>query len=78
MLFVGQLEVACASWKARLFSKIEKALARMESGDYADCENCGDEIGERRLRARPVATYCIECKEDMEREESRRAEADAD
>ena len=61
---------------SKLLSKIEKSLARIESGDYPFCEECGEDIGERRLRARPVTTYCIDCKEEQEREESRHAEPD--
>jgi len=55
----------------KLISKIHRALERMDEGEYALCEGCGEEIGERRLRARPVTTYCIECKEEQEREEAR-------
>jgi len=52
-----------------LLNKVNQALARMEQGEYPYCENCGEEIGDRRLRARPVATLCIECKEEQERTE---------
>jgi len=52
-----------------LLNKINQALKRIEQGEYAFCENCGEKIGEKRLRARPVATLCIECKEEQERTE---------
>ena len=54
-----------------LLTKINDALNRIDDGDYGFCENCGDPIGTGRLRARPMATLCIECKEDEEREERR-------
>ncbi len=52
-----------------LLNKINKALQKIDEGTYGYCEACGEEIGERRLRARPVATLCIECKEEQERRE---------
>ena len=42
---------------------IRNALARIESGTYGVCENCGDSIGERRLEAVPIASVCIDCAE---------------
>ena len=52
-----------------LLSKIEEALGRIETGVYGYCEVCEEPIGDARLRARPVATYCISCKEEQERRE---------
>jgi DnaK suppressor protein len=46
----------------KLLKKIDEALARIQSGDYGYCDECGAEIGVRRLEARPTATQCIECK----------------
>lgn len=56
--------------------KIEKALDRIASGTYNECEECGGNIGFSRLRARPVATLCINCKEIQEREERETREED--
>jgi len=53
----------------RLLHKIEEALIRIEEGEFGLCEECGEEIGIKRLKARPVATRCIECKEEQERME---------
>ena len=46
----------------KLLKKIDEALGRIKSGDYGYCDECGSEIGIRRLEARPTATQCIECK----------------
>ncbi len=54
-----------------LIMKINDALERIDDDDYGYCEVCGDEINEKRLRARPMTTMCIECKEEQEREEAR-------
>ena len=50
-----------------LLHKIEKSLEKIERGGYGECESCGEEIGLERLRARPVAEFCIDCKDEHER-----------
>lgn len=54
----------------RLLRKIDYALAKMESFTYGVCENCGKEIPFERLKARPVTTMCINCKELEEETEN--------
>jgi len=46
---------------------IDVALKRVEDGTYGMCSNCGRQIAEERLEARPWATLCIECQRDRER-----------
>jgi DnaK suppressor protein len=53
----------------KLINKIREAIERLDEGEYGVCEGCGEEIGEARLRARPVTTLCIECKTEQERQE---------
>ena len=53
-------------------SKIDEALLRMEDGTYGVCEECGDDIGVDRLKARPVTTLCVRCKSEQEAAERRR------
>lgn len=52
-----------------LLNKIELALERIEEGEFGICEECGEKIGLARLKARPVTTLCISCKEEQERQE---------
>jgi DnaK suppressor protein len=52
-----------------LIGKIKEALERIENGTYGICEECGEDISEGRLEARPVTTLCIECKNRKEAEE---------
>lgn len=52
-----------------LLTKIEEALERLENGEYWACGECEAWIGFRRLRARPVTTLCIICKEKQEHQE---------
>ena len=54
-----------------LLAKIERSLERIERGSYGECESCGERIGLERLRARPVADFCIDCKDEQERLEQR-------
>ncbi len=58
----------------KLISKIDSALRRIESGEYGYCEETGDEIGLKRLEARPVATMTIEAQERHERMEKQYAD----
>ncbi len=53
----------------KLIFKIQEALQRLETGEYGICEQCGEEIGIGRLKARPVTTLCISCKSSQEVEE---------
>lgn len=46
----------------KLINKIDSSIKLIDSGDYGFCEECGIEIGIRRLEARPTATLCIDCK----------------
>lgn len=54
-----------------LLSKIDAALEKIDHGEYGKCVNCGEDIGIARLRARPVAELCIECKAEEEKLERR-------
>ncbi|MCI4626284.1 MAG: RNA polymerase-binding protein DksA [Candidatus Magnetoovum sp. WYHC-5] len=58
----------------KLLKKIEVALDKIDDGTYGKCELCGNDIGIRRLKARPVTTLCIECKTEQEEEEKFRDE----
>jgi DnaK suppressor protein len=53
----------------RLLSKIDEALVRIDEDKYGICEGCGEEIGIKRLEARPVTTLCIDCKTLQETKE---------
>lgn len=50
--------------------KLDKALEKIEEGEFGICEDCGDAIRFERLLARPTAELCIVCKDEAEREES--------
>jgi DnaK suppressor protein len=54
-----------------LLAKVDTALRKIEDGEYGECMNCGEDIGVKRLRARPVAELCIDCKSEQEKLERR-------
>jgi len=49
--------------------KVEDALRRIEEGSFGLCDICEEDIGLKRLEARPTANLCVSCKEDQERKE---------
>jgi len=53
----------------RLIRKIQAALQRIDDGSYGICDDCGEEIGVPRLKARPVTKLCINCKSKQEEDE---------
>ncbi|OGP81456.1 MAG: RNA polymerase-binding protein DksA [Deltaproteobacteria bacterium RBG_13_65_10] len=55
----------------KLLKKIQEALSRLDDGSFGVCEECGEDIGAERLRARPVTTLCIACKTRLEEIERR-------
>lgn len=62
----------------KLLDKIEAALVRIENGEYGYCEDSGDEIGLKRLEARPIATLSIEAQERHENYERTHIDSDDD
>ena len=56
------LELRNRDRERKLIKKIDETIARIDKDDYGYCENCGIEIGLKRLEARPTATLCIDCK----------------
>ena len=52
-----------------MLKKIDNALFKIKNGSFGICDECDGEIEINRLRARPVATQCIACKEEEERGE---------
>jgi len=60
------LELRTRDRERKLLRKIDSALARIDEGSYGFCDETGEEIGLKRLEARPVATLCVEAQERRE------------
>ena len=56
------LELRNRDRERKLIKKIDETIRNIESQDYGYCAGCGEEIGLKRLEARPTATLCIDCK----------------
>jgi len=62
----NSLELRTRDRYRKLIRKIDKALIRLDEGDYGYCEETGEEIGLDRLEARPIATLCLDAQERWE------------
>jgi DnaK suppressor protein len=62
----NSLELRTRDRYRKLINKINKTLIRLEEGDYGYCEETGEEIGLKRLEARPIATLCLDAQERWE------------
>ncbi len=60
------LELRTRDRERKLLRKIDSAIARIDEGSYGYCDETGEEIGLKRLEARPVATLCLEAQERRE------------
>ena len=54
------------SRESRLIKKIRESLQSIEDGTYGICKDCEEPIAIERLKARPVTSYCIHCKNRRE------------
>ena len=60
------LELRTRDRERKLLKKIDSAITRIDEGSYGFCDETGEEIGLKRLEARPVATMCLEAQERRE------------
>ena len=56
------LELRTRDRERKLIKKIDKTIDRIDEDDYGFCDQCGVDIGIRRLEARPTADLCVDCK----------------
>lgn len=54
-----------------ILTQIDVALQRMDRGEFGECERCGEEIADARIRAFPLTTLCVDCKTEIESEQRR-------
>ena len=64
--YTKELLISMSANDRVLLGLIDEALARVESGDYGECVNCGEPIQEKRLNAVPWARYCLRCQDMKE------------
>ena len=70
------LELRTRDRERKLLKKIDQAILRVDEGEYGYCVETGEEIGLKRLEARPVATLCVEAQERREVAEKQYRDSD--
>lgn len=65
-LFEREKNMAVLSNSEASLRQIDAALRKFDEGTYGTCDNCGNPIDEKRLRALPEATLCISCQAEVE------------
>ncbi len=63
----SMVESAIVSQQEKELSEIQIILGKISKGDYGICEMCEDPIGFQRLKVKPHAIYCIDCREIVEK-----------
>lgn len=63
----NMVETAIGSQQQTELHEIEAALAKIKSGNYGICDMCEEPIGVQRLKVKPHAKYCIDCREIAEK-----------
>jgi len=58
------VQVINSGWQTR--KAIEKALELLETGEYGICQDCGEPINPKRLKAIPWTTLCVRCQEERD------------
>ena len=66
-----EIGFALIQMKTETLKKIDRALRRIEEGDYGECFDCGGKIAEARLRALPFAVRCRDCEAARETDDRR-------
>ena len=63
------VEMKTVARNKKLINKIDNAVSKIEEGTYGYCEETGEEIGLKRLMARPIASLTVEAQEKHEKQE---------
>jgi len=66
-LFEREKIAALILAQERRVGSVQQALKAIELGVYGTCERCREPINPERLEARPDATLCIRCQQEVER-----------
>lgn len=72
--FMRDMELSVMTEEGKRLALIDTALESLDSGSYGVCVDCGKAISEGRLRAKPYARLCIDCKSIREQNEGQAPE----
>ena len=63
----SMVESAIVQQQEQELREIDVTISKIAAGDYGVCEMCEDDIGFQRLKVKPHAIYCIDCREIVEK-----------
>ena len=66
----NEVSILLSSREKEKVLAIDAALEKIQEGTYAECEECGEEIGAGRLKAMPLAKLCVSCPSRFEKEQA--------
>jgi DnaK suppressor protein len=67
---LAELDIAGATHVLKELTEVDAALARIRTGDYGECKDCGKTIAAARLLAYPTAMRCVACQSAHEKKVS--------
>lgn len=62
-----EMELQQLTEEGDILDLIEEAIERLKDDDFGKCVDCGEEIPEQRLLAKPHALFCVKCKNIREK-----------
>ena len=63
----SRVESVIVEQQGQELEEINLALRKISTGEYGICEMCEDKISFQRLKVKPHAVYCIDCREIVEK-----------
>jgi DnaK suppressor protein len=57
-----ELDLVLSAQARSAITEIDRAMIKIEAGNYGKCEQCGRQIPQARLKALPYAALCVACK----------------
>ena len=73
-----ELSLLLSSRDRKKLLAIDEALENIQEGNYGVCQECGEKIGAGRLKAMPLAHYCVDCQSKHEKEIDREGNSEED
>ncbi|MEW5743926.1 MAG: TraR/DksA family transcriptional regulator [Nitrospirota bacterium] len=65
-LQIEDVSISTMKVRNRMLRQIDNSLQRLKEDRYGICEECGEDIDEKRLNVMPFALLCIDCQENRE------------
>ncbi|MBI5327476.1 MAG: TraR/DksA family transcriptional regulator [Deltaproteobacteria bacterium] len=63
---IEDVGLAIADIRRQELTSMDETIRKLEHGTYGVCEECGENISERRLKVMPFTMYCVKCQKKTE------------